>query len=368
MNIMHNSAVYVNTGTLRGNVISVAASLQPGTKIIPVLKCNAYGLGMVECARALAGLPVADTFAVAHVSEGLTLRDAGIREEILVLGNPAPHLLKPAADAGLTLTVGRTGLLPVLAGFEKPCRAELKLDTGLHRVGVKPGEELAEVLRELKDAGEHIRLTGVYSHFADNENKALCETQFKLYMDGLAQISDAGFAVPRRHICDSAGSENFPEYHLDAVRLGRRLMLDHPTRPNGSVKELASWRSCITDIRRRCAGEKLGYGGSFTLEADADIAVIGVGYGDGLPTELVKVHGDVLIGGNRCRLLACCMDQCMADVTGVSCAIGDEVTFFGWDSRGSFLSAQEVAASYGGNEGCAITAALSPRVERIYTE
>ena len=103
----------------------------------------------------------------------------------------------------------------------------------------------------------------------------------------------------------------------------------------------------------------------YTLDHDADVAIVGVGYGDGLYLPLVEMHGDILVRGERRPLLACCMDQCMVDVTGMEVQIGEEVTLFGFDREGNALLSQDVANFCGANEGCALTSALSPRVERI---
>lgn len=119
-------------------------------------------------------------------------------------------------------------------------------------------------------------------------------------------------------------------------------------------------------VAARRAGDRLGYGGAVTLEQDARIATVGVGYGDGLNQALAAVKAPVLIGGKRCRLLACCMDQCLVDVTGADCRPGDEAVFFGYDRFGNCLPSQEVALLIGGDEGCGLTAALSPRVVRTY--
>lgn len=369
-NEMNNSCLEVDLGALRENARRAGQSLSGSAAVIPVLKGDAYGLGLVPCARALAALPGIGMFAVAHVSEALRLREAGIAQELLVLGNPLPAALEAGAAADVTFTVGRPGLLPELAEcagrLGRAVKAELKLDTGLHRVGAAPGDEFALLLDELRRAGERVELRGIYSHFADTADEARCAAQYALYLQGLDQAERAGFAAPRRHICDSAASELYPQYHLDAVRLGRRLIMDNPIAPLGGVTEPASWRTFITDVRRRAAGDSLGYGGAFTLPSDALVATLGVGYGDGLPPALAEAHGEVLVGGRRARLLTCCMDQCLADVTGLACAVGDEVTIFGRDAAGNFLSAQETAAVYGGNEGCAITTALSPRVARRY--
>mgnify|MGYP000850126752 FL=1 len=120
-------------------------------------------------------------------------------------------------------------------------------------------------------------------------------------------------------------------------------------------------------VHPRRAGEQIGYGGAVTLAHDALIATVGVGYGDGLNPALASAKAPVLIGGKRCTLLACCMDQCLIDVTGTDCRPGDEVVFFGYDRFGNCLPSQEVALLIGGDEGCGLTAALSPRVVRAYS-
>ena len=368
---MNNSALIVDRAALRDNVAAIRSTLSPGTEIIPVLKADAYGLGMARTAEVLSPLPGVRGFAVAHTAEGVRLREAGERKEILLLGNPAVHALGAAAEADLTLTLGRRGLAELLCReserLGKSVSVQLKLDTGLHRTGAAPGEELAALLRELAAAGERLTLRGVYSHFADTDDAPRCRGQYELFLRGLEQVEKAGFAIPLRHICDSAASELYPEYHMDAVRLGRRLMLDHPTRPLGNIREAASWRTVVTDVRSRRAGDSLGYADAYILPRDGKIAIIGVGYGDGLPPTLARAHGEVLIRGHRCKLLACCMDQSFVDVTGLDePLIGEEVTLLGYDSLGNLLSGQEVTAVYGGCEGCEITSALPDRVARVY--
>lgn len=364
---LKNSCLVVDCAALRENIAAIRSELSPGTALWPVLKGNAYGLGLREVSAVLAGIPGIHTLLTAHVSEGLALRESGFSGEILVLGNPLPAAIAAGAAAGLTFTVGRPGLLGDLAReglrLGRAVKVHLKLDTGLHRVGAAPGGELSALLRELSGAGERIELRGVYSHFADTARPDLCAAQFEQYLRGLDQVEKAGFAPGLRHICDSAASELYPAYHLDAVRLGRRLMMDHPTAPHGSIRECAAWYGCVTDVHRRRAGDTLGYGGAYVLEHDADIAILSVGYGDGLPLSWAERHAPVLIRGERRPLLACCMDQCFADVTGMGCVPGEEATFFG-----PGLPGQEAALLCGANEGCAITSALTGRVERIYLD
>ena len=372
-NILNNSILYIDRTVLGENVDSIQRTLSPGAKIIPVLKGDAYGLGMTALAETLSPLSVVHSFAVAHALEGVQLRAAGVKKDILLLGQPVLNAVPAGAEADLTFAVGRPGLLELLSRegrrLDRSVKVQLKIDTGLHRLGVLPGEELSALLSELRSAGETIDLRGVYSHFADTANAALCREQYERYLRSLDQVEKAGFSVGLRHICDSAGSEAYPEYHLDAVRLGRRLIMDNPDHPSGDIREIASWRTTITSVHGRRAGEKLGYGGVYTLRRDSIVAVIGVGYADGLIPAWAERRAPVLIRGRRCPVLACCMDQAMVDVTdlaGPPPVPGEEVTLFGRDAAGNELASQEIAALTLANEGCGITAAIHPRVARVY--
>ncbi len=372
MNIQyHNSYLEVNVRKLRENARTIIRGLTEGTELIPVLKDDAYGLGLTEVAGALAAIPEIRTFAVSHVSEGLELRASGTDREILVMGGALPFQTEAAVQAELTLACGHSGMLTDLAEAARRCgkkaRVQIKIDTGLHRIGFEP-ERMDEVLQELRRCGDEICVTGVFSHFSDIADAALDRKEYALFRAAVSRLEEGGLAVPMCHMGCSASSECHPEYNMDAVRCGRRLYMDHPSRSGGSIQEVCSWRSFMTQVSRRKAGEQIGYGGAVTLERDSLIATVGVGYGDGLNQELFRVHAPVLAGGKRCRMLACCMDQCMIDVTGLACQPGDEVTFFGFDSHGNFLSSQEVAGLVNSDEGCGLTSALSRRVARVYTE
>ena len=301
-----NSCLVVDREAVRANLNAIRASLTPGTLILPVLKRDAYGLGLREMAALTAGQPGVGPLTVSHISEALSLRRAGYGGGLLLLGNPLPAALAEGAAADVTFTVGRTGLLPALAALAEErgqsVKVQLKLDTGLHRVGTAPGEELSALLSELCSAGERIDLTGVYSHFADTASPTLCRRQFELYLRGLEQVKAAGFDPKLRHICDSAASELYPEYHLDAVRLGRRLIMDNPSSPAGNIREAAAWYSCVTDVRRRSAGDALGYGGAYVLPADAEIAIGSGGDCRAAAAHPLLLHGPVLCGRDRAGL------------------------------------------------------------------
>ena len=368
---LYNSYLLVDLGVLRKNAAQILSELGEGVQLIPVLKDDLYGLGAIPAARIYYEFPEIRCFAVSQVQEGVALRSAGIDREILVMGNSPAFQAGAAVDADLTLTCGRIGFLTELAeAAEKQgicAKFQLKIDAGLHRVGIEL-EELSAWIKEYRSCGERVLLTGVYSHFSDAENLPLDEKQFAVFQDALSGLEDAGIEIPLRHMAATASFENYPQFAMDGVRCGRRLIMDRPQKPDGRIREAASWRSYITNIKRRKAGDLIGYGGRLRLSEDCMIATVCAGYGDGLNQDLVRIGAPVLAGGKRCRLLVCCMDQCQIDITGTDCRVGDEVTFFGYDEEGNFLPSQEVAAMVNNDEGCGLTTALSARVGRIYTE
>ena len=372
-NIPNNSYLLIDLNTLRRNVHSILAELSQGQELIPVLKDDAYGLGLIPVTKTLCELPEIRMLAVAHVSEGLALRNAGIDREILVMGAALPFQFEAAVEAGLTLACPRLGFADGLSAaaknIEKKAKIQIKIDTGLHRIGLEP-DELDAFAAELMRCREELIVTGAFSHISDMAASTLDQTEYDIFLAALGKLEQAGISILQRHMACSAVLERYTqhEYNMDAVRIGRRLYMDNPDKPDGSIREVASLRSHITQIKQRKAGDSLGYGGAVTLERDSLIATVGIGYGDGLNQALFDIQAPVLVGGKRCRMLTTCMDQCLIDITGLSCEVGDEVTFFGYDRGGVFLSSQEIASLIGSDEGCGLTSALLPRVARIYVD
>ena len=371
MNIpMNNSYIEVDTRILRENMESIASTLTPGAGIIPVLKDDAYGLGLVPVASVLEPLDCVSCFSVSHVSEGLELRRGGISKGILVMNSALPFQLGAAIEAGLSLACGRPGFVTELAAAArtagKKAHIHIKIDTGLHRIGFVPGEELGAFVAELRAAGDDITVDGVFSHFSAPESLERDEEEYSRFLEGIAQLESAGVQIPFRHISCSAASESYPKFDMDAVRIGRRLYMDAPGKPLGMIKELASWRSYVATVHERRAGDRLGYGDGLTLNKDTRVATVGIGYGDGLALRFAEVNAPVLICGKTAHVIAVFMDQCLVDVTGIDCVPGDEVTIFGYDGHGGYISSQAQALLTDALEGCGITSGLSTRVARVY--
>ena len=366
--MMTNSYLQIDLQALQENIEQIRRELGPAVKLIPVLKANAYGLGAVTLGRFLSDLGGIDCFAVSHVAEGIELRRAGLTQQILVMSLPLDTQVEAAVEHNLLITLGSFRQFPLLreaarkAGRKIP--VSLKADTGLHRIGFLP-EEIDRLITELKQAEDVIEIRDTFSHFSDHSKEQM-ELQCTRFRDFRDRLLAAGIRPGLCHMASSASLETGEDVLFDAVRAGRRLLLDNPDHPTGRIREAVSFRAWLTDVRERRAGDTLSYDRKTILEKDTRIGVLSIGYGDGLDPALFAAHAPVLIRGRRARLLACCMDQSFVDLGDLPCEADDEVTLFGYDGEGNLLPAQEVAALIG-CEGCDLTARLTARVARVYS-
>ena len=364
-----NAFLRINLHTVQENARRIQQEIGPRTRLIPVLKGNAYGLGALRIAEALSTLENINTFAVAHAAEGIALRHAGFDQQIILLSMPPACHLPAAMDAGLILPLAAFSQFPLLADLSrsagKPVPVSLVADTGLHRLGFDLSEADA-LCAALRDAGPALTLCGTYSHFAGRgaDFSARQEALFHAFVE---KLRAAGIDPGPLHMSSSASLEEGLALDLDAVRVGRRLFQDAPDRRDGQghIREVCSLQAFLTDIRPRKRGDAIGYGGKIVLDQDTRIGIISIGYGDGLDPALADVQAPVLVHGLRAPLLSCCMDQSLVDLGEIPASPGDPVTLFGPDEQDAFLSAQEVAGMIG-CEGVDLTARLTPRVERVY--
>ncbi len=362
-----NATLQIDLQAVLDNTRQVLKEIGPGSRLIPVLKGNAYGLGALRISEVLRTIPSLDTFAVSQVEEGLELRQAGFRGRILVMSLPLPFQLEDAVQGDLTLTLGGFHqLAPLRALAEKTGRripVSLKVDTGLHRIGfdLSEADALCAALQEMKDT---LEIVGTFSHFS-GEDAELSAHQESLFRSFLNRLQSAGIRPGLCHMGSSASVEAGQGLSLGAVRVGRRLFLDSPSTPSGFIREAFSLRGFLTDVRQRAAGTALGYGGKIILPKDTRIGILSMGYGDGLDPALAHAGAPVLVNGLRAKLLGCCMDQSFVDLGAIPAAPGDEAVLFGTDHTGAFLSAREVASVIG-CEGVDLTSRLTPRVARVY--
>ncbi|MDR3209401.1 MAG: alanine racemase, partial [Oscillospiraceae bacterium] len=288
--MLHHSNLYIDLLQIARNALMIKSTLPPGTRLIPVLKGNAYGMGAREIYTALAD--ARDTrpnamhyalYAVAHVSEAHALREAGYDKDILLLGGAPKPLLRDIVELGVTPAVYGGDTARALSAEaarqgKTDYPVQIKIDAGLRRLGVRPDGEAMGLAQTLRRLG-NLRVTGAYTHFSllDTMDETAARRELARFLRAVGEIEDAGIPIPMRHAAASAVSEWFPEANLDAVRIGRRLYMGPPPFPNappdtGLIGDAVSWRGSVLETHTLSKGARAGYGGSFTAPRDMEVA------------------------------------------------------------------------------------------------
>ncbi len=364
----------IDLDAIEHNIRLVREKIPPETKLLLVVKADAYGHGAVILAHEFEYL--ADYFAVAEMDEALELRRSGVTKPILILGYTSPHLYETALEHNITLTMfipERIKLLSEVAGhMGKTARVHLAIDTGMARIGWSVTEQSADEAAEAA-AMPNIHVEGMFSHFAiaDSADKAPTMEQQAAFERFMYMLADRGVQIPIKHLNNSAGILGFDKYY-DMVREGIILYGLYPSddvwKELGNRFVLRPAMELITHISHIKTVKKdqgIGYGHTFRAERDLTVATIPVGYADGYPRELSN-QAEVLIHGKRCRILGrVCMDQMMVDVSHVPEAkLEDQVTLVGRNGN-EHISVEELAAlahSFNYEFVCGI----ARRVPRVY--
>lgn len=341
----------VNLSAVIHNARAIQSALSPGCRLMAVVKADAYGHGAVPIARALQSAGV-DAFAVACLSEGVRLRRRGVRGKILVLGCTPPEQAPLLARYRLIQTVADEAHGLALSAQGTPVQVHLALDTGMRRLGI-PAEDRAAIARMYALPG--LRITGVFSHLcvADGSSPAdaaYTQGQLERFYTAVRWMKACGCPPGDTHIQASYGIWNLPPQPCAYARAG--IALYGVTSGGETVARALGLRPALS-LRARVAlvrtlepGEGAGYGLAFTAARRTRLAVVTIGYADGLPRVLAERGGEVLLHGRRCPMVGrMCMDQLMVDVTAVpEAAPGDVVTLIGKDG-GAAISAEDAAES-----------------------
>jgi alanine racemase len=365
MNARHRPTwVEVDLDAVRHNV----ELLKPASaELMAVVKANGYGHGDVEVARAAVEAG-ATWLGVALTEEGLRLREAGLAVPILVLSEFPPGAEAEALGAGLTPTLytagGLTRLAKAAAG--RAVAVHVKVDTGMHRVGVYPPEAAAAFLDQVAAAG--LRLEGLFTHFATaGEDDLFMQEQLALFLKIVEDARAAGHAPRLLHAANTAATILHPQARLDLVRPGIGIygLLPEPGVCEGlGLRPALTWRSAVGMVKRLPAGERTSYGQRYRLERDAWVATVPVGYADGYPRRLSS-RADVLIGGRRCRVAGnVTMDQLIVDCGDAEPASGQEVVLLGRQG-GEEIAAGELA-DLAGTIAYEIVTGIGERVPREF--
>lgn len=369
--MIRNTHAIIRYSALEHNILLAKSKLKENTRLLAVIKANAYGHGIVPVGQHLDDFDAVAMFGVAIVEEGAQLRANGIRKPILILGATDAEHMQTVVDNDLTAAVFLTEHLETLeriaAQRNKIVSVHLKLDTGMRRIGICDDPSLHTFLQVLADC-PHVRLDGVFTHFAKSESDADFTAKQAERFDAFVRIIQSYGHSPILHTANSGGILMHPQYQYDMVRLGISLYGCHPdgkqTKDSG-LMPVMQVVSAISNLKTVHAGEGVSYGLRYIADGERRIATVPIGYGDGYKRCLTN-KSDVLIGGQRCpQVGTICMDQLMVDVSDVAdAAIGDEVVLLGMQGN-ACITADELA-DLANTISYEILLSFSERVPRIY--
>ena len=320
----------IDLSVLRSNVRLVRQTLPAQTKLLAVVKADAYGHGIVPvaCNALSAG---ADWLAVARTDEGLVLRNAGVQAPILVLGASSVQEIGDGVRHGLTLTVSGPRMIHAVQQWAqqegKTGYVHLKIDTGMGRIGVRSAQDVQAVLNAL-DVCPNVVLTGAFTHFADADGES--DDYTRMQLDQFRRLTELLPQGIIRHCANSAAIHRYPEAAMDMVRLGISMYGYPPVTADCPLKPVMEWRTAVTHVKTVQPGDKISYGCTFTADRPMTLATLACGYGDGYH-RFASGKAKVLIHGQRCPVVGrICMDQMMADISQLeNVRPGDEVILIG---------------------------------------
>ena len=374
---MHETILEVDLNAVVNNLNHFRSLLRPETKMVCMIKADAYGAGAIEVAKTLQEHRV-DYLAVATADEGAELRRAGITQNIIVM-NPEMSSFKTLFDNDLEPEVYSFRIMDALIHAARAqgitgWPVHIKLDTGMHRLGFNTGttestEEISKLIACLK-AQQAIIPRSVFSHFVGSDSDdfdKFSALQFERFDKASQQLQAAFSHKILRHIDNSAGIEHFPERQLDMVRLGIGLYGVEPlseklrVKNEGSLLPVSTLKTTILQIRHVAKDETVGYSRKGVLKRDSRIAAIPIGYADGLDRHLGNRHGYCIVNGQKAEYVGnICMDVALIDVTDIPCYEGDQVEIYGRQLPVSVLSDILGTIPY------EVLTSVSNRVKRVY--
>lgn len=360
----------VDLSAVTRNVGYLKSLMSPGARLCAVVKADGYGHGAAAVSRA-ARTGGADRLAVAFAEEGIELRRQGITAPILILGYTGPEGARRAVGWGLDVTVLSADNARLVSdaavSLGRKARVHLKVDTGMSRLGISPAEAPSAALEIAGLPG--LELEGIFSHFAasDAADPVFAREQLGIFRAILERVESKGLRVPIRHMANSAGLLFLPEARLDMARPGISVYGLRASTEKESLLNLEpamALRARVVQVRTVPAGTTVSYGRTFRAVRPTRLAVLPLGYADGVFRALSN-RGSVGFASGRAPIAGrVCMDQCMVDVTDLPpVREGDVATFFGPGGP----SAGEVADLLGTID-YEITCAVNKRVPRIYKE
>ncbi len=350
------------------NVQQFCSLLGPNCQLMAVAKANGYGHGALETAYTMIANGT-NWLAVALPEEGVRLRRGGITAPILVLGAVGADELEVCVVQDLVVTVFEPHIARLLSEaavkWQQPAKVHIKVDTGMGRLGLLPEDflELVELVQELPG----LEIQGVFTHFAraDDPDLEYTKWQWERFERVRQDLALRGIHVPYFHAANTAGAMFFPPSRLDLARVGLGLYGLYPDqrRPIDLLPAL-SLKTKVAFVKRVPAGSALSYDSTYVTWKETSIAVLPIGYADGLARSMSN-KGKVLIQGTRCPIVGrVTMDHTLVEVGDLPVHIGDEVILIGSDGQKEITA--DDWATWMGTINYEVTSQLSARIERVY--
>lgn len=360
--------IEVDKKAIYHNIAEFRKIIKPDVKLMAIVKSNAYGHGLVDFAQTVENK--VDWFGVDSITEGLKLRQKGMKKPVFVLGYTLPARVEDATQNDISLSVSTLNSLRHLATLKNPPKVHLKIDTGMHRQGFFI-KDLPKVLKILK-SNSNIKLEGIYSHLAAAKDRlypSVSLQQIKEFKKADEILKGCGKNY-LRHICASAGTILYPEAHFDLVRIGKGSYGMFPTheikiQSNIKLKPALTWKSIISEIKDLPSGSFIGYDLTEKVLKSSKIAIIPIGYWHGFDRGLSSI-GEVLIKNERCKILGrVSMDMIIINVSNIkNIKVGDEVIILGGSKKG-IINVEEIARK-AGTINDEIVTRINPLIKRFY--
>lgn len=365
--------IELNRNSLHQNINVLKELLPQGCELMPVVKANAYGHGAVPVAKELNRFGI-KSFCVSTISEGIELRRNGIKGEILILGYTCSEQFSLLRKYNLTQTVIDHSYAKLLNSYGKKLKVHIKIDTGMHRFGER-FERIDEICKIFNC--HHLIIKGIYTHLCCVETRTESDIEFTMaqaaaFHNVITTLNKRGYSYGKVHLLASYGLYRYPELAGDYARIGAALYGILVTRTdfeNYPVKlhPVMSIKTRVALIKDLYAGEGAGYGLQYTSEKNRKIAVISIGYADGVPRALSCGHGAVLINGYKAIIVGrICMNQMLVDITNIpDIKSGDTAVIMG--KSGQYEITAYDLADAGGISTYELLSHLGHHLQRILT-
>ena len=368
----HRVSADIDLNAILHNIQEARRLIRKEAKLMAVVKADAYGHGAIPVAREAEEF--VDAFAVSNLEEGIELRHAGIKKQILILGYTALEQIEDAIAYDITMTVFEedtpAAISRVAQALDKQVKLHVKLDTGMNRIGFAPDTETVAKILEISKM-PNLQIEGIFTHFAraDEADKEATKEQYARFCFVVEELKKQGLTIPVCHVSNSAAMLDMPEYNLDMVRDGICMYGMYPSdevnKKRALLRPAMQLKSHVSYVKTVPAGEGISYNATYRTEREMRIATIPVGYGDGYPRRLSNC-GRVLIHGKGVPIIGrICMDQFMVDVTELpEVKQGDTVTLLGRDGAEE-ITAEELGA-LSGSFHYEVVCDVGKRIPRVY--